>query len=581
MLSFEPVISSLATSPLIRCRRLFPLLFVSIAVCVCLARSDVLLAQEAVTIRVDAATNLQPLNLVWSYFGYDEPNYTYAPHGRELISEMVALSPVPVYFRTHNLLTTGDGTPALKWGSTNAYTEDASGRLVYDWKIVDRIFDTYVQAGAKPFVEIGFMPKALSTNPEPYQHDWPKGKLDTGWAYPPKDYAKWAELVRQLVTHCRERYGEREVASWYFEVWNEPDIFYWHGTPEEYDKLYDFTADAVKRAMASARVGGPATTGPGSAKASAFLQQFLNHCAGGTNYVTGKPAAPLDFISFHAKGSPKVVKGHVEMGIATQLRSVDRGFEIVTSFPQFSKLPIVISESDPDGCGACAARRGYPQYGYRNGTLYAVYTAATMKGILELARTHSVNLAGVLTWAFEFEDQPYFDGFRAMATNGIDKPELNYFRMAGMMAGNEVNAESSGALPLTAIIESGVRVKPDVDALAARAERSITVMAWNYHDDDTTGPGAPVVLNVAGIPAQEHRVLVRHYRIDCDHSNAYTAWLAMNSPQNPTTEQLSELKAAGQLQMLESPGWIQTQNGNAEIDFTLPRQSSSLIEISW
>lgn len=580
MLFFEPVISSLATSPLIRYRRLIPLLYVAVALCACLVRSDALLAQESVTIRVNASTNLGPLNPVWSYFGYDEPNYTYETHGRELISEMAALSPVPIYFRTHNLLTTGDGTSALKWGSTNAYTEDASGRPVYDWKIVDRIFDTYVHVGAKPFVEIGFMPEALSTNPEPYQHNWPKGKLDTGWAYPPKDYAKWAELVRQLVLHCRERFGEREVASWYFEVWNEPDIFYWHGTPEDYDKLYDFTADAVKRAMASARVGGPAATGPGSVKASAFLQQFLNHCASGTNYVTGKTGVPLDFISFHAKGSPKVVDGRLEMGLATQLRSVERGFDIVASFPQFSKLPIVLSESDPEGCGACASPE-YPQKAYRNGTLYPVYTAAATKGILELARTHNVNLAGVLTWAFEFEGQPFFQGFRTLATNGIDKPELNYFRMAGLMTGNQIKAESSGALTVATIIESGVRAKPDVGALASRAHRSITVMVWNYHDDDAPGPDVPVVLGVAGIPAPESRLLVRHYRIDHDHSNAYTAWLAMNSPQNPTVEQLSKLKAAGQLQMLESPRWVQTQNGNAEIDFTLPRQSISLPEISW
>ena len=118
--------------------------------------------------------SMGPLQRVWEYFGYDEPNYTYTAHGKELIGELVAMSSGRVQIRTHNLLTTGDGTPALKWGSTNAYTEDAAGRPVYDWKIVDRILDTYLQAGAKPFVEIGFMPEALSTHPEPYRHHWPK-----------------------------------------------------------------------------------------------------------------------------------------------------------------------------------------------------------------------------------------------------------------------------------------------------------------------------------------------------------------------------------------------------------------------
>ena len=148
-----------------------------------------------------------------------------------------------VYFRTHNLLTSGDGTPALKWGSTGAYTEDQQGNPVYNWTILDRIFDTYRNRGVRPYVEIGFMPEALSIKPEPYQHHWtPKAKYNeiyTGWAYPPKDYAKWSELVFQWAKHDVERYGRAEVANWYWETWNEANIGYWQGTPEEFFRLHD------------------------------------------------------------------------------------------------------------------------------------------------------------------------------------------------------------------------------------------------------------------------------------------------------------------------------------------------------
>jgi xylan 1,4-beta-xylosidase len=554
--------------------------------------------EKIVHVRIDASHSLGALPAIWAFFGYDEPNYTYMPHGKELISELTALSPVTVQIRAHNLLTTGDGAPALKWGSTNAYTEDASGNPVYDWKIIDRIFTTYLDAGAKPFVEIGFMPEALSTHPEPYQHTWPKGELFTGWSYPPKDYAKWAELVRQLVLHSVQRYGVSEVASWKFEVWNEPDIAYWHGTAEEYDKLYDFTAAGVKKAFPAAHVGGPTTTGPGNPKAAEYLRQFLEHCARGKNYATGETGSPLDFITFHAKGSPKFVDGHEEMGIAAQLRSVDRGLEIIGSFPEFAKLPVIISESDPDGCAGCASHF-YSQYSYRNGTQYPAYTAAVFRATLDLAQRHNSNVAGMLTWAFEFEDQPYFQGFRTLATNGIDKPELNFFRMAGKLGGEStanmipgeqildstrgerIAAESSGAENPDSILQSGVRGQSDVDVVATKSNRKIDVMVWNYQDADVAGPAVPVTVHLFGLPESVSRLGLRHYRIDSAHSNSYSAWLAMGSPQNPSAEQLAQLKSAGQLQLLESPRSIRSRKGTADISFPMPRQAISLLELTW
>ena len=445
------------------------------------------LAQDAVTIRVNAAEKIGPFKPIYAYFGYDEPNYTYTKNGRKLVGELAALSGAPVYIRTHFLLATGDATPGLKWGSTNAYTEDVSGHPVYDWTITDRIFDTYLQAGAKPFVEIGFMPQALSSKPDPYHPIWIPGAANRdysiGWSFPPKDYNKWGELVYQWVKHSVEKYGKEQVESWYWEVWNEPDISYWHGTPEEYDKLYDYAAAAVKKALPSAKVGGPASTGPSGAKAAAFLRQFLDHCDHGGNSATGGTGAPLDFITYHAKGRPTVVDGHVRMGIAKQAQDVDNGFAIVREFPKFETLPIVLSESDPEGCAACSARV-YPPNAYRNGALYASYTAAMMKSILDLADRRQANIEGMLTWAFEFEDQPYFDGFRTLATNGIDKPVLNLFRMAGLMRGDRVKTESSGRAPLDTILAEGVHGSPDVDALAVRSDRGISVLAWNYHDDD-------------------------------------------------------------------------------------------------
>jgi xylan 1,4-beta-xylosidase len=537
---------------------------------------------QPILIRVDASSHVGAMQPIWAWFGYDEPNYTYTANGRKLLSELAALSPGPVFVRTHNLLTTGDGTPALKWGSTNAYTEDAAGRPRYDWTIVDRIFDTYVERGMRPLVEIGFMPEALSTKPVPYRHFWgpgnPYGDIFTGWAYPPKDYAKWRELVYQWVRHSVEEYGRKTVESWWWEVWNEPDIGYWKGTPEEYLKLYDFAADGLKRALPTARIGGPHSTGPNGRAPQQFLRRFLEHCARGTNFATGKIGSPLDYVGFHAKGAPQMLDGHVRMGVGNQLQAISNGFAIVASFPEFKALPIVIGESDPEGCAACSVRVT-PSNAYRNGTLYSSYAAEQIARTYQLADLHGVNLLGSVTWAFLFEDQPYFDGFRTLATNGIDKPVLNVFRMLGKMGGTRLAAESSGGLTLEAVRDRGVRDQADVTALASRDARGVSVLAWNYHDDNLPAPPSPVTLAISGLP--RGRPLVTHYRVDRGHGNAYEAWQRMGSPLQPTEAAYKELEKAGQLALLEPPRRVAADRGSITLTFPLPRQGVSLVRIEW
>ena len=274
-------------------------------------------ADFPVAIQVHAAQSKGDLTPIWRYFGYDEADYTYMKDGKKLIAELGELGGPQVFIRCHHLLTSGDGAYSLKFSSSSAYKEDANGNPVYDWTINDKIFDTYVQRGVKPYVEIGFMPEALSTHPQDYPHNPPvkeRAPANAGQAYPPKDYAKWGELVYQWTKHCVERYGADEVNQWYWEVWNEPNISYWHGTPEDFCKLYDYAVDGVRRALPTARVGGPETAGGAGGN---FLHIFLQHCAHETNYVSGKIGSPLDFISFHAKGSTVFLNDHVRMGMSS------------------------------------------------------------------------------------------------------------------------------------------------------------------------------------------------------------------------------------------------------------------------
>jgi xylan 1,4-beta-xylosidase len=527
-----------------------------------------------VEITVDAARSQGTFSTAWSYFGADEPNYATMKDGEDLLASLGALNPGHVYFRTHHLLTSGDGTPARKWGSTNIYSEDADGKAVYSYTIVDRIFDTYLKHGVKPYLEIGFMPQALSSKPEPYRSVWRPGfdyaRIGTGVSYPPKDYGRWGDLVFHWVTHCLERYGKTEVESWYFEVWNEPNLpAYWKGTAEEFYRLHDVAIDAVRRALPTARVGGPDVAGSGL-----FLDGFLAHVSQGKNYAGGQTGTPTDFVSFHAKGQPVFVGDHVRMNMSPQLSDADHGFKLIAADPALKDKPIVIGESDPDGCAACLGA----QLGYRNGTMYSSYTAASFPRLVALAKRSHVKLDGVLTWAFEFEDQPYFAGYRQLMSNGLDLPVLNVFRMYAKMHGEQIEAVSSGEITLDEVLKSGIKQHPDVGVIAARADDEVSVMIWHYFDDDLPGPEARVRVHLKHLPrVYAGNAQLTHYRIDNAHSNVYALWQKMGSPLTLSEADFAALKGQADLQTISAPEPIKVRHGEADLTIDLPRQGVSLL----
>lgn len=552
-----------------------------LAVIMCLYSVVALHAQNP-EIKVDLAKEIAPMKPVWAWFGYDEPNYTYMKDGKKLLSEIAALSPVPVYVRAHSLLVSGDGVAALKWGSTNAYTEDANGNPIYNWKIVDSIFDTYVSRGMKPLAQIGFMPEALSTHPTPYRHYWKPGDpytdIITGWAYPPKDYDKWRNLVYEWGKHSVERYGQKEVESWYWEVWNEPNGHYWKGTREEFYKLYDYAADGLKRALPTAKIGGINIAGTKGKGAQEWTNDFIKHCISGTNYATGQKGSPMDAILFHAKGSPKLVDGAVRMNMAPQLNDIQTGFNMAMSYPETKDLPLIIGESDPEGCAACGMATN-PENAYRNGTMYSSYTAASFARKYLLADKTKVNFLGAVSWSFEFENQPWFYGFRDLATNGVDKPVLNVFRMFGMMTGTRLAAESNRMYPLEEVIKSSVRgTQSDIGVLATKDTKSAAVMVWNYHDDDKPGATETAKVTIENIPVKKATLTI--YVIDKENSNSYEVWKKMGSPQNPGQQQISTLEKSGKLKSIATKK-IKITSGKTIVPVQLERQAVALVKLDW
>ena len=266
------------------------------------------------------------------------------------------------------------------------------------------------------------------------------------------------------------------------------------------------------------------------------------------------------------------------MGIREEMEDVDRGFALMAEYPKLRDLPVILSEADPEGCAACSSKMN-PANNYRNGTLYPAYTAAAYARMFELAAKYKVNLIGMLSWSFEFEGRESFEGFRSLATNGVDKPVLNFFRMAGMMRGERVAVESSGATPLATMLSEGVRSGEDVNALATESGHSADVLMWNYRDAEKDAPQREVEVRVAGVPKRS--VVVEQFRVDATHSNAYTAWKAMGSPAHPTAEQTAKLQKAGKLERMGPAQRVEVKDGAARVRVEMPGESVELLRVSW
>lgn len=526
-----------------------------------------------VDVSVDATAAGAPLERIWPFHGWDEVNDTTQPEGQALLATIAAAHTAPVHVRNHFLFNTGDGTPAMKWGSTNVYTEDAAGTPVYDWDLTDGILDTITGAGAFPFVELGFMPQALSTHPSPYMNS-STTMLDGGCFYPPADYGKWADLVRAWAAHASQRYPGAG-GTWLWELWNEPDIGYWKGTLAEYEKLYDTTEAALHEVLPDAPLGGPAVAGAGGT----FLTEFLKHCATGTNAVTGTTGTRLDLVTFHAKGGVEVAGDHVEMNLGSQLRQHQAGFKAVAALPAFKQTPIYVTEADPDGCAACPAS-SIPGNAYRFSPAYGAYELAMMKHSLELEAQLGVKLGGLLTWAFTFPGTPYFAGYRTLATNGINLPVMAAFELLGRLSGARLPLTSSGARPLSDILANSVRAAPDVDGLAARDGGVVRILIWNYHDDLVAAAPTPVHLTVALPPELGGTVRISHLRADESHGDAYTVWVAQGMPASPSAAQVAALQQAmDPSPLIPDRVAAVAANGSVAVDFTLPRFGLSLLTV--
>ena len=541
---------------------------------------------EQVKINVDASKWIGKLAHTWNYIGYDECNYTHSPGGIKLIEKFGKLEK-PYYMRAHHMLCTGILHAFYKWGSTNVYIEDEQGNPIYNYDVIDRMMDIWLNHSCKPFFELGFMPRDLADprdaeNGQFYQIAYGISEYQrVGWAMPPKDYNKWYDLIYHLISHLKDRYGEKELKTWYFEMWNEPDIFYWRGTRDEFCKLYDYTEAAIHAAMPEARFGGPATCGmrDPEGRASQFLRGFLDHIRNGINYYSGEKGTRIDFTTFHTKGGgyrfDTLAKKQIP-SVQELLANVATQAGIIKEFG-YDGLECVLSEADPDGWAA-GGRYDNFNLNFRNTEYYASYVMSSYKNLYDLAEQLRMDIRP-LAWAFMFEAERCFEGTRTFSTQGINKAVFNLFRFLSRLGSQRVELTSSRDLdPLSFRDVNGTEEGPEVDGWAVMdGEDKLQVLLYCHHDDWDRKETFEIDLSVANLPL-DGSVQLRHLRIDADHSNAYAEWVRQGRPDYPDEGQMAAIQARSGLEYAEAPQVMMIHEGALRHRFTLPTHGISLLE---
>jgi xylan 1,4-beta-xylosidase len=260
-----------------------------------------------------------------------------------------------------------------------------------------------------------------------------------GWCQPPKDYQKWYDLIFTLVTHLKNRYGARELETWYFEMWNEPDIFYWRGSVEEFCKLYDYTEAAVHKALPSARFGGPATCGAREpdARATVFLDAFLHHVRNGENRYSGEKGSPLTLPpSIPGRRLPLRYAGEkADTPVQALLANVETQCAVIRKYG-YERWNASLSEADPDGWAAGGRFYNF-NLNFRNTNYYASYVMSSYKKLYDVAQKLGMDIRP-LAWAFMFEAERCFEGTRTFTTQGIDKAVFNLFKLFARMGSQRV-----------------------------------------------------------------------------------------------------------------------------------------------
>lgn len=483
-------------------------------------------AVQEESISIDAKSDSKPFPHVWEQmFGSGRAILTLRESYRNDLRKLKSIADVK-YIRFHNIF----------HDEVGIYDEDKDGKPVYNFTYVDQIYDGLLDLGVKPFVELSFMPEKLSSTPPSVHSFWYKPLVG-----PPKDWNKWADLNYEFVKHLVERYGIDEVSLWYFEVWNEPDIDFWTGSPklETYYKLYDSAAKAIKRCSPRLRVGGPSTA------TNEWMASFIQHCA--------VEKVPLDFVSTHNYANEADEKAYKDKPAprsdvtAVHVRQI---FDIVKA-SKMPHLPIIWSE-----------------YGASYNNEVPVTDSPFMGPWLANNIRQCDGLAdGMSFWTFSdvFEEfgpakTPFYGGFGLIAPGGIPKASFNAVKLLHLLGEQRIPNASESVI------------------VSKKKDGNLAIAAWNYVAAERP-PGEKKLLKLK-LSGLESSKKARIHIVDAAHGSALSAWEKMGKPQFPSREEQATLRAASEL---GAPKLVElnydSSKKNQQLDFELEPYSLALIEL--
>ena len=423
------------------------------------------------------------------------------------------------YVRFHAILDDENGV----------YSEDAQGNPVYNWSYVDQIYDALLKNGVRPYVEISFMPKVLAAHPD-HQGFWYQPIVA-----PPANYAKWDALITAFAKHLVERYGINEVAKWYFEVWNEPNIGFWAGKPKEqtYFTLYDHTARALKAVSPRIRVGGPATA------QAAWVGAFIAHAE--QNHV------PLDFVSTHVYGDDSAENVfHDHRVIAPHqmvCAAVDKVHDEILHSAR-PHIPLIWSEFNAS-------------YGNHQDITDSIYMGPWLADTISKCdgKTRMMSY-----WSFSdvFEEQgvkktPFYGGFGLVAEDGIPKSSFDAFKLLHKLGDRRLPAPVNEAI------------------VTRRADGTLVIAAWNLVEPGATGTDKTVTFELKGVHDGSYAEISR---VDAGHGDTLAAWKAMGSPKYPTPKQVKALRRAAKIGLAQD-----VPVRNHRLTLVLPPMGLAVVEI--